>query len=314
MIPDRWPQKSRLRATIWAKTSEDAEEPAKLEVFLEEAFDDEKCPLTLEPIREDELDFMPGVSFLERYPTFKKMTLPCGHSFGAMTLTFYFGESNLICPCCRRGVHGAVDIDLLPQHFRARMSDQLLKVNERTKVETNAEDRQSLVLYFRENVEDLDTYMDTHTLMLAVLIYTKVDQVCESFQTLVSLVRQEQALDIWQDIENPIIYRADTEKIREMAGNLSKKGARQLSLATFARKPSGTVVNLDATSRFDWCAESGAKCDMAGRHGRGSRYRACFTPPDTAPSCAGSMDLGTLSMDSAAWAASRDVVLRVLGM
>jgi hypothetical protein len=79
---------------------------------------DDECPLTLGPIYDDNLDFLDGVTFIPDLPTFKRMTLPCGHSFGAMSLVYNFAHKNMLCPCCRAGFDDSIHMDSIPMHFR----------------------------------------------------------------------------------------------------------------------------------------------------------------------------------------------------
>ncbi len=79
---------------------------------------DDECPLTLGPIYDDNLEFLDGVTFIPELPNFKRMTLPCGHSFGAMSLVYNFARKNMLCPCCRAGVDDSIHNDSIPVHFR----------------------------------------------------------------------------------------------------------------------------------------------------------------------------------------------------
>jgi hypothetical protein len=63
--------------------------------------DDEECPLTLESIAESNLPCLPGVSFLRERPLHTKLTLPCNHSFSAISLVYSFCKNSMTCPCCR---------------------------------------------------------------------------------------------------------------------------------------------------------------------------------------------------------------------
>ncbi len=89
-----------------------------LSVALSIADADEECPLTLGPINEDNLEFLDGVSFIPELPTFKRLTLPCGHSFGAMSLVYYFARKHMLCPCCRAGFDESIHMESIPVHFR----------------------------------------------------------------------------------------------------------------------------------------------------------------------------------------------------
>jgi hypothetical protein len=76
----------------------------KIVVRLEAPAPGEECPLTLSPIAEDSLEFLqPTTAYLTAFPAYKKMTLPCGHGFGALSILYHFARRNMLCPCCRRG-------------------------------------------------------------------------------------------------------------------------------------------------------------------------------------------------------------------
>lgn len=77
----------------------------------------EECPLTLDSIAESKLPFL-DASFLPDRPKHTKLTLPCKHSFSAMTLLYNFCKNKMICPCCRAGEDIQADTASLPTHFR----------------------------------------------------------------------------------------------------------------------------------------------------------------------------------------------------
>lgn len=83
--------------------------------------DDEECPLTLDPIATSQLPCLPGTPFLQDRPLHTKLTLPCGHSFSAMTLVYAFCKNNMTCPCCRAGEEVRADTFCLPAHFRMQI-------------------------------------------------------------------------------------------------------------------------------------------------------------------------------------------------
>jgi hypothetical protein len=112
---------------------------------------DDECPLTLGPIYDDNLEFLDGVTFIPELPTFKRMTLPCGHSFGAMSLVYNFARKNMLCPCCRAGVGDSIHIDSIPTHFR----DEIVRKVSASNSSASAEDSQgnSCELSTNETVE-----------------------------------------------------------------------------------------------------------------------------------------------------------------
>jgi hypothetical protein len=97
----------------------------KIRVTLSIPSPDDECPIALEPISTAELAFLPGCPFIQDNPEHSKMTLPCGHSFSAMVIVYSWCKSNMICPCCRRGLQRRANVNYLPMHFRARLRDQI---------------------------------------------------------------------------------------------------------------------------------------------------------------------------------------------
>lgn len=114
----------------------------RLRVRLAPAAEADTCPLTMGPAAEDELDFLPGVSYLPGLPHVRLMTLPCRHSFGAMSLVYHFARQNMLCPCCRRGVDAPIAAASIPQHFRAALTrrvDEAARDERRELMEADAD-------------------------------------------------------------------------------------------------------------------------------------------------------------------------------
>ena len=97
-------------------------------VELSEAKDDEECPLSLFPINMDNLDFVGGnVVVLPAYPTLKKLTLSCGHSYGALRVLYHFMVLDMRCPLCRVGVRSKLRVSCLPSNVSRLFQAQLRK-------------------------------------------------------------------------------------------------------------------------------------------------------------------------------------------
>ena len=259
---DAWPLKPNLRATLWATADNE-----RVEVVLEEPCDEEECPLTLRPILDDVLEFMPQVTFLLRFPDHKKMTLPCGHSFGAMNLTFYFCQSKLICPCCRRGIDKSLQMDFLPEHFKVQISEEVLKMKQVAAMRSREDERNTLDIRLRQNPDELDVFIDSHVFTLVILQYRK-DQVCASCQVLLTLIRieEEDAIDV--TLEGHVKFQAEAEQAKE-AASVALDRNWEFSFATYARAPSGIVQSMDATDRF---VSDGERREIAVATYLGSRF------------------------------------------
>jgi hypothetical protein len=108
----------------------------------------EECPLTLDPIAVSKLPFLPDAPFISDHPEHTKLTLPCKHSFSAMTLLYNFCKNSMICPCCRAGEDVQADTLCLPPHFRA-----LVKARIQETLETERQQDES-----REYQDVLDSF------------------------------------------------------------------------------------------------------------------------------------------------------------
>lgn len=95
---------------------------------LSEPGPDEECSITLEPIREYTLPFLPdGVrSVIQTQPALAKASLPCGHGFSALALLYHFAKNSMTCPICRAGHAKAVMTEQsVPTHLRRHFSKHL---------------------------------------------------------------------------------------------------------------------------------------------------------------------------------------------
>ena len=94
----------------------------------------EECPLTLDTIAESKLPFL-DVPFLPDRPNHTKLTLPCKHSFSAMTLLYNFCKNKMVCPCCRAGEDVQADTTCLPNHFRNEFNSRIQETTETERVQ-----------------------------------------------------------------------------------------------------------------------------------------------------------------------------------
>lgn len=95
---------------------------------LSEPGPDEECSITLEPIGEYSLPFLPdGVrSVIPTQPALAKASLPCGHGFSALALLYHFAKNSMTCPICRAGHAKAVMTEQsVPVHLRKHFSKHL---------------------------------------------------------------------------------------------------------------------------------------------------------------------------------------------
>ena len=106
---------------------------------------DEECPLTLDLISESKLSILPDTPFLLDRPQHSKLTLPCGHSFSAMTLIYSFCKNYMVCPCCRAGKEERMDIACLPRHLRHGMETHIQQITRQEAQEDENDIMQDLI-------------------------------------------------------------------------------------------------------------------------------------------------------------------------
>ena len=124
-----------------------SEDSQSLSVILCTPDANDECPLTLDPIAQDSLSFLGDVScsklrsFYKHAPVLRKMTMPCGHSFGALNLVYHFARNSMFCPCCRDGLSGRLKASSLPLHLRGPIYSRALSEKRNQQQEELEEDR-----------------------------------------------------------------------------------------------------------------------------------------------------------------------------
>lgn len=99
--------------------------PPSVTVTLSIPDDSDECPLTLDAIKSSKLDFLPDAPFSTIRPQHSKLTLPCGHSFHALSLIYAFCKNGMRCPCCRAGTEEKADPGCLPVHIKTAIADRV---------------------------------------------------------------------------------------------------------------------------------------------------------------------------------------------
>ena len=117
-----WRSEGSLEDSKWAN------------VALSEPRADEECPITQELMcsAQSGLDFLPGVTFSEDNPTYRRLELECGHAFSAVPLTYHFFKNGMQCPLCRAGTPMTLATMCVPLHFRKAMQSH--RASEREQV------------------------------------------------------------------------------------------------------------------------------------------------------------------------------------
>ena len=127
----------------------------KLSLVLSAPSEEEECPLSMDKITQDGLGFLETFSkstgsadwnqsatvFYRQAPTLKKLTMPCGHSFGALHLVYNFALNNMLCPCCRSGVTTRLRLSSLPGHLHKALRDVTRAARECRQREEEEENR-----------------------------------------------------------------------------------------------------------------------------------------------------------------------------
>ena len=114
------------------------------EITLSVPSDEEECPLTLDPIATSKLPCLDTPFLLDR-PLHSKLTLPCGHSFSAMTLIYSFCKNSMTCPCCRAGEDIQADTIYLPAHFRSLLKAKIQDTLETERSQDEAREYQEVL-------------------------------------------------------------------------------------------------------------------------------------------------------------------------
>jgi hypothetical protein len=102
-----------------------------------------ECPILQEPIAKATLDTFPR-PFLSCHPTYSAMTLPCGHTFHAMALTYHWARSlSVLCPVCRAGPGKgqALAMSRLPCDWKYSMAARVRRERRRDRVEEEQRNR-----------------------------------------------------------------------------------------------------------------------------------------------------------------------------
>lgn len=142
---------------------------------LDEPGRGEACPISQDPMAEYDLEFLPGVTWSERHPTYRRLTLPCSHAFSAMAVTYHFAKNGMQCPLCRTGEGVPMAPACLPRHFRESV---LLRLEAERARERDEEERANLaevLLLVREEVignpQTFSMFMRAHRITLTVYAY-----------------------------------------------------------------------------------------------------------------------------------------------
>jgi hypothetical protein len=186
--PPRAPP-SVLRRTLLVHDEPHTSIPVRLSI----PSDLEECPLSLVPIKDDELPFLPGVTYSRTYPLIKKITLPCDHSFGVMNLLFHFAQNKTRCPMCRYGAEARLDTRSIPTHFRRAIINHIRQADHESALEEIEEDERLARQLFTEFIRDLDSFVTR--IYLSVYLILGDGAQLELFQCRMTLIMRVNSID-----------------------------------------------------------------------------------------------------------------------
>jgi hypothetical protein len=216
-----------------------------IHISLDEPATDEECPLTIAPMADDELEFLPGITFFITQPRVRKLQLPCGHAFGAMNLIYYFARSGMRCPCCRAGLKCKLNPETVPMHFRSRF---VARIDECTRTDSDEQIRaDELLARTLSNFEDplgiIETFagFSISVINMSVYIYdTETSQVpLRSLEF--RLTSGPGALPIEY-------YLSSEDRLSFRQGVLENHSVNYISLVAHLRTTTNRLIELGRTS------------------------------------------------------------------
>lgn len=141
---------------------------------------EETCALTLQSLQEDSIDVLPGCTFFPHLPQLTKVTLSCGHTFGAMSLIYYWLRSCMRCPVCRRGNDTRLCVSNLHPSYRTTMTEHILQIDRVAEEEAEEQARQDIdeltMSEFADMIADptlIIQHLDDFPVAMSIYFYSK---------------------------------------------------------------------------------------------------------------------------------------------
>ena len=88
------------------------------------------CHISMEFMKDTEIEVIPQIQFFPHQPDYRKALLPCGHSFGAMPLMFYWLRESMRCPVCRFGIDSKMCVTNMHPSYVSQLRDILDQAEE----------------------------------------------------------------------------------------------------------------------------------------------------------------------------------------
>jgi len=215
---------------------------------------EEQCPLTMSAMSEDCLDFLPGETYVASMPEARRITLPCGHGFGAMSITYHFARRDMRCPCCRAGHKQKMSAGSIPFHFRAKLvahveaaeqedADEQARDDERVARDLDSRNMVAgLAVIYVDAVQD---FLESSPVKMTVFMYN--DDIAEtpSMWMLFNMTLMPQPLSA---TTRDVTYKLNDDHRRELSRLIEDGTHRRMSFVAHSRDISNTrVVELART-------------------------------------------------------------------
>lgn len=141
----------------------------------------EECTITMEPIAEYRLPFVPDTFkkqwLIKGQPALTKATLPCGHGFSALALVYHFLKNSMTCPCCRAGrANERMGEQFVPAHMRRFFSKQLARCRTEEEQEQIATDAVAAAQMLHYEVSYEILALPVTRLVLSLYAYSSPDR------------------------------------------------------------------------------------------------------------------------------------------
>jgi hypothetical protein len=218
---------------------------------------DEQCPLTMSAISEDCLDFIPGETYIASMPEARKIILPCGHGFGAMSITYHFARRDMRCPCCRAGHKQKMSAESIPFHFRAKLVahveaaeqedvDEQTREDERVALELGAAG--SIARMTEYYVDALQEIIENRAVKMTVFFYGGETAEAPFMFMLFNMTPIGQTLSA---VTRDVSFRLIDDHCRELRRQIEENQTLRVSFVAHSRSMSNErVVELARTEIF----------------------------------------------------------------
>jgi len=174
-------QAARRRArSLLARSTNFSNDQCTIEIRLSEPGDGEECSVTMQPIAEATLDFLPAdaprAPVVAR-PELTKGTLPCGHSFSALALLYHFAKNCMRCPNCREGSGARMTGQSVPAHLRKAFRSHLEREAEADRREQVASDMHAAAQVLEAEVNSAEALAYMNRVVATVYVYDSMHAV-----------------------------------------------------------------------------------------------------------------------------------------